>query len=72
MREALERSQLAPLGPIRTPEIVDVYWEEPCPSGLDVVHSITRRDALGSRTRWQFADRVEYYATMKAPRAQEG
>lgn len=41
-----------------------LYWEGDEDAGLPAMHTITRRDALLSRTRWQFADRSEHYSTI--------
>jgi CRISPR system Cascade subunit CasD len=40
-----------------------VYWEDDKESGFDSEHVITRRDALLSRKRWQFAERRENYVS---------
>lgn len=36
-------------------------WEEGRPSGMDALHVSSRRDEPGSRKRWQFGERDEYY-----------
>lgn len=71
LREALDQVSIQQLGAIRLPESVDVYWEDPCVSGIDAVHTVSRRDRVDSRRRWQFTDRVERYATISAPRVGE-
>lgn len=37
------------------------YWDDPG-ENIPYEHSISRRDAVSSRKRWQFADRREYYS----------
>ena len=42
-----------------------LYWEENHDADVSSVHTITRRDDLLSRKRWQFADRKEHFAVVK-------
>ena len=39
-----------------------VFWEGNLDEGFERQQSITRRDAILSRKRWQFLDRTEHYA----------
>lgn len=45
---------------------IRLYWESDDDTGLQAVHTITRRDTPISRRRWQFTDRKEHYAIMPA------
>jgi CRISPR system Cascade subunit CasD len=66
LREAMEQTPLPPeLAALTKTSLVEVYWEEPCHSGFDVVHTIQRRDGLNNRGYWQFQDRQEHYSTLK-------
>lgn len=49
---------------LKPPSQVRLYWEGN-ESGLEPSHTITRRDSVLSRKRWQFADRKEYYMMME-------
>lgn len=59
LRTALEKV------PPRTDGDKDVYWEDSCPSGLEVDMVFERRDAPISKRRWQFGDRLEKHAVMR-------
>jgi len=49
---------------LKPPSQVRLYWEGN-ESGLEPSHTITRRDSVLSRKRWQFADRKEHYMMME-------
>lgn len=49
---------------LKIPSQVRLYWEGD-ESGLEPVHTITRRDDILSRKRWQFADRKENYMVLE-------
>lgn len=46
-----------------------LYWEGD-DQGMQVEHTITRRDEPLSRKRWQFADRTEHYKIMQKSRGE--
>ncbi len=52
------------LANLKKDDSVRVYWEGEN-VGFSAVHTITRRDNLLSRKRWQFADRTEHYAMIQ-------
>lgn len=49
---------------LKIPNQVRLYWEGD-ENGLEPVHTITRRDHVISRKRWQFADRKENYMVVE-------
>jgi CRISPR system Cascade subunit CasD len=49
---------------LKIPSQARLYWEGD-ENGLDPVHTITRRDYILSRKRWQFADRKENYMVLE-------
>ena len=49
---------------LKTPSQVRLYWEGD-ESGMEPLHTISRKDSVLSRKRWQFADRKEHYMMME-------
>lgn len=52
------------LSPLKIPNQARLYWEGN-ESDLEPVHTVTRRDCVLSRKRWQFADRKENYMVLE-------
>jgi CRISPR system Cascade subunit CasD len=67
LKEALGKAEFKCeifLGLLKKPEQARLYWEGE-EDGLVPVHTVTRRDLILSRKRWQFADRKEHYMMLE-------
>jgi len=68
IREALEKASFSSreiLGDWIEKGHRDLYWDKDGNAGLEPQHEFTARDAVVSRSRWQFDVRHEFHATIE-------